>query len=424
MNTLSRLDSSISRVIFPPTSSSSSSTFNPLPPPSRSIRRRPSLAPSALRQRHVSNLPPEGRSKALHDKSRPKTTTANIKVPPPSTPLLLRLVLVLWAILLSFWQSIVGQTRATRVKRRRRRRTIGESSDDGTETTEGEGSKGKIHAKKKKHSSHITDSTSTTTDNNNTSSRLRESSSLTFRLRPTPPSSKPSQPKPLSPTPAPTSILSNPLQTTKPSPRIPEKRVSGLLPSPITTSVLDPSVPPTTVTSLSRQKPNQVPFFRKKALILVLDLDETLIHSTSRPLGYATASTGGGGILGLSFGGWFGRGGKGREGHTIEVILNGRSTTYHVYKRPYVDHFLKKVSAWYTLVIFTASMPEYADPVIDWLDGGRNLFAKKLYRDSCHMQRNGTYIKDLTMVEPDLARVCILDNSPVSYTWHKGGLTF
>ena len=38
--------------------------------------------------------------------------------------------------------------------------------------------------------------------------------------------------------------------------------------------------------------------------------------------------------------------GKGKlrqAGHTVEVVLNGRSTTYHVYKRPYVDHFLKKV---------------------------------------------------------------------------------
>lgn len=26
-------------------------------------------------------------------------------------------------------------------------------------------------------------------------------------------------------------------------------------------------------------------------------------------------------------------------------------------------------------------MQEYADPVIDWLDGGRGLFAKKMYRE-------------------------------------------
>lgn len=65
-------------------------------------------------------------------------------------------------------------------------------------------------------------------------------------------------------------------------------------------------------------------------------------------------------------------------------------------------------------------MPEYADPVIDWLDGGLNLFAKKLYRENCHVQPNGSYIKDLTLVEKDLSRVCFMDNSPVSYSWNKG----
>jgi hypothetical protein len=47
-------------------------------------------------------------------------------------------------------------------------------------------------------------------------------------------------------------------------------------------------------------------------------------------------------MLGIGSG-LFGRRGR-REGHTVEVVLNGRSTTYHVYKRPYVDFFLKKVS--------------------------------------------------------------------------------
>lgn len=115
-------------------------------------------------------------------------------------------------------------------------------------------------------------------------------------------------------------------------------------------------------------------------------------------------------------------------------MLGGRSTVYHVYKRPFVDHFLKKVcpsvylqmtnhqaASWYTLVIFTASMPEYADPVIDWLDAGRGLFGKKLYRESCSLQPNGSYIKDLTLADDDLSRVCFMDNSPISYSWHKGG---
>ena len=65
-------------------------------------------------------------------------------------------------------------------------------------------------------------------------------------------------------------------------------------------------------------------------------------------------------------------------------------------------------------------MPEYADPVIDWLDAGRGFFSKRLYRESCHLQTNGSYIKDLALVEADLSRVCFMDNSPISYAWNKG----
>ncbi|KAJ9127095.1 hypothetical protein QFC24_001330 [Naganishia onofrii] len=167
------------------------------------------------------------------------------------------------------------------------------------------------------------------------------------------------------------------------------------------------------------------PFHRPKTLIL--DLDETLIHSTSRPMSLQSSGMGSGsGMMGIQLSGLFsggkhqrGGGGARGEGHVVEVVLGGRSTLYHVYKRPYVDHFLKKVSSWYTLVIFTASMQEYADPVIDWLDGGRGYFAKKLYRESCALQPNGSYTKDLSLVEEDLSRVCFMDNSPVSYNWNK-----
>jgi CTD nuclear envelope phosphatase 1 len=68
----------------------------------------------------------------------------------------------------------------------------------------------------------------------------------------------------------------------------------------------------------------------------VLDLDETLIHSTSRPI----PSQGGSSWLGLTS---IGRRNKG-AGHMIEVVLGGKSTLYHVYKRPFVDFFLRTVS--------------------------------------------------------------------------------
>lgn len=65
-------------------------------------------------------------------------------------------------------------------------------------------------------------------------------------------------------------------------------------------------------------------------------------------------------------------------------------------------------------------MPEYADPVIDWLDGGKGYFQKRLYRESCFWQSNGSYIKDMALVEKDLSRVVFMDNSPISYFWNKG----
>lgn len=64
-------------------------------------------------------------------------------------------------------------------------------------------------------------------------------------------------------------------------------------------------------------------------------------------------------------------------------------------------------------------MQEYADPVIDWLERERKYFSGRYYRQHCTF-RNGAYIKDLSQVEPDLSKVMILDNSPMSYIFHEG----
>lgn len=78
-----------------------------------------------------------------------------------------------------------------------------------------------------------------------------------------------------------------------------------------------------------------------------------------------------------------------------------------------------KICKWYNLVVFTASVQEYADPVIDWLERERAYFSGRYYRQHCTF-RNGAYIKDLSQVEPDLSKVMILDNSPMSYIFHEG----
>lgn len=62
-------------------------------------------------------------------------------------------------------------------------------------------------------------------------------------------------------------------------------------------------------------------------------------------------------------------------------------------------------------------MAEYADPVIDWLDSSRTLFTKRYFRGDCTPLGSG-YVKDLTLVDKDLSRVCLLDNTPFCFGMH------
>ncbi|KAI9750113.1 MAG: hypothetical protein M4579_006600 [Chaenotheca gracillima] len=139
---------------------------------------------------------------------------------------------------------------------------------------------------------------------------------------------------------------------------------------------------------------------------LILDLDETLIHSLAK-------------------------GGRMSTGHMVEVKLNApvgfsggvamapqHPILYYVHKRPNCDEFLRKVCKWYNLVAFTASVQEYADPVIEWLEQDRKYFSARYYRQHCTF-RGGNYIKDISSVEPDLSKVMIIDNSPTSYIFHE-----
>lgn len=109
-------------------------------------------------------------------------------------------------------------------------------------------------------------------------------------------------------------------------------------PIPLEPKLRNPSItvhPPSDSVSSTRSATptlgtRKTPFHAQKTL--VLDLDETLIHSTTRPISTASNS------------GLFGFGArKGGPGHVVEVMLGGRSTLYHVYKRPFVDFFLRTV---------------------------------------------------------------------------------
>ncbi|XP_078465212.1 CTD small phosphatase-like protein isoform X2 [Lampetra planeri] len=59
---------------------------------------------------------------------------------------------------------------------------------------------------------------------------------------------------------------------------------------------------------------------------------------------------------------------------------------------------------------------QYADPVADLLDKW-GVFRARLFRESC-VFHHGNYVKDLSRLGRELNKVIIIDNSPASYIFH------
>lgn len=120
---------------------------------------------------------------------------------------------------------------------------------------------------------------------------------------------------------------------------------------------------------------------------LVLDLDETLVHSSFRIVPDADI--------------------------IIKVEIDGDIHHVYVRKRPGCDEFLASVADLYEVVIYTASMSKYASPLIDQLDKD-NWCSYRLYREACTRLAKG-YVKDLSRLGRHLKDVIIIDNSPTCY---------
>ena len=86
----------------------------------------------------------------------------------------------------------------------------------------------------------------------------------------------------------------------------------------------------------------------------------------------------------------------------------------YIQVRPYLDDFIKELSQFYELVIFTASYQHYADLVINGIDLEKKI-KYRLYRQ--HTTKIGnTFIKDLAKLGRDLKKVIIIDNCSDNYS--------
>uniref|UniRef100_A0A2K5EBH4 protein-serine/threonine phosphatase n=1 Tax=Aotus nancymaae TaxID=37293 RepID=A0A2K5EBH4_AOTNA len=125
-------------------------------------------------------------------------------------------------------------------------------------------------------------------------------------------------------------------------------------------------------------------------ICVVIDLDETLVHSSFKPINNAD--------------------------FIVPIEIEGTTHQVYVLKRPYVDEFLRRMGELFECVLFTASLAKYADPVTDLLDRC-GVFRARLFRESCVFHQ-GCYVKDLSRLGRDLRKTLILDNSPASYIFH------
>uniref|UniRef100_A0A1I8FFC8 FCP1 homology domain-containing protein n=1 Tax=Macrostomum lignano TaxID=282301 RepID=A0A1I8FFC8_9PLAT len=134
--------------------------------------------------------------------------------------------------------------------------------------------------------------------------------------------------------------------------------------------------------------PQRIPVLPKKTrrtprCTLVLDLDETLVHSS------------------------------------VDNFLHGADLTFPVsfefveYKgaRPAFMNSCTESPSCSRVVLFTASIRDYADALLDILDPEKRFIRHRLFREHC-VSVQGNYIKDLSILDRDMSATVIVDNSP------------
>ena len=131
--------------------------------------------------------------------------------------------------------------------------------------------------------------------------------------------------------------------------------------------------------------PKKEEHYGKKTL--VLDLDETLVHSQFKAI----------------------------EKPDIILPIEIENQVYDVYvlKRPGLEDFLRKMAPLYEIVVFTASLSKYADPLLNIIDK-YGYCSYRLFREHCTFNR-GSFVKDLERLGRPLNEVIIVDNAPASY---------
>ena len=124
---------------------------------------------------------------------------------------------------------------------------------------------------------------------------------------------------------------------------------------------------------------------------LILDLDETLVHSSFYPFERVSDLT-------------------------LPITVDNQKKIVYILRRPYAIEFMKEMASYYEIIIYTASISQYASNLLDELDK-YNVISKRYYRNNC-IFNNGIYIKDLRVIGKPFKDLIIIDNNPISYLYN------
>ena len=124
---------------------------------------------------------------------------------------------------------------------------------------------------------------------------------------------------------------------------------------------------------------------------MFLDLDETLIHTV---------------------------GNEQEADYVLNITGRTSKTKIRFNVRPFVKEFLRTVSKYYEIYIFTAATFHYANVICNFLDPA-NRFIKGIFdRNYCFQVKKGFNVKDLRIFKNrSLENVALVDNMPHSYAF-------
>ena len=151
---------------------------------------------------------------------------------------------------------------------------------------------------------------------------------------------------------------------------------------------------------------------------LVLDLDETLIHSSEKPV-----------KINFCFINIFYKKIKGNHASfkfALErVNWQGgvEKIEYWVYERPGLKEFLQKMSQMFELVAWTAGAQDYGTKILSHIDPNGEYFVHSLFQHCTPIYHNIALTKDLSKLGREMSRIMILDNAYYSYSLNsKNGI--